>query len=476
MEKIFICLLIVVLVGCHPKSGKDCQNALPEKALEFLTSKASGERLKLHDTLSFQNLPQPEEHFPAIIIDPSKEFQTFLGIGGALTDAAAETFYKLPLAKQHEVLEAYYNSEKGIGYTLGRTNINSCDFSSDMYTYVDENDSSLRSFNLKHDLKYKIPFIKDVLKTVDRPFNLYASPWSPPAWMKTNNDMLHGGKLKPECHKIWAKYMVQFVKEYEKNGIPIWGMTVQNEPMAVQIWESCIYTADEEKDFVKEYLGPVMWKAGLRKVKLIIWDHNRGLMYQRAKAAYDDPKASKYIWGLGFHWYVGDHFENVGMLHDAYPKKHLMLTEGCVGPFDWKTIDDWTHGETYGRSMIHDFNNWAEAWTDWNVLLDETGGPNHVQNFCFAPIIADTRDSSLHYMNSYYYIGHFSKFLKPGARRILATSTSDDLLATAFKNEDGKIVVVVMNEKDKDSEYAVWLNNRAVKSKIPAHSIITVLF
>src|SRR5678815_5497684 len=137
----------------------------------------------------------------------------------------------------------YYDKDKGIGYTLGRTNINSCDFSSDTYTYVTDGDKELKSFNLGHDEKFKIPLIKKAIEAAGGKLDLFVSPWSPPAWMKDNNDMLHGGKLKPEFYDSWANYYVKFIQAYEKEGIPVWGLTVQNEPMAKQTWESCMYTA-----------------------------------------------------------------------------------------------------------------------------------------------------------------------------------------------------------------------------------------
>jgi glucosylceramidase len=242
-------------------------------------------------------------------------------------------------------LRAYYDPQSGIGYSLGRTHIHSCDFSSESYTYVKDGDKELKSFDIAHDLKYRIPFIKQALATAGTNFTLFISPWSPPGWMKDNNSMLHGGILKPEYHETWARYYSKFIQAYEKAGIPIWGLTVQNEPMASQTWESCIYTAEEERDFVKNHLGPALRKAGLSDKKIIIWDHNRSLMYQRAAMVLDDPAAAKYVWGVGFHWYVGDNFENVKRVKEAYPKTHLLFTEGCHGPYDVNKINDWQWGE-----------------------------------------------------------------------------------------------------------------------------------
>ncbi|HEX4122531.1 MAG TPA: glycoside hydrolase family 30 beta sandwich domain-containing protein [Verrucomicrobiae bacterium] len=439
----------------------------------YVTAQKTGQRLERGQPLSWIDLPQPSEQQQCVFVDPSKTFQTVLGIGGALTDAAAETYYKLPEDKRREILRAYFDPQNGIGYTLARTHINSCDFSSSSYTYVAEGDKDLSTFNIAHDLKYRIPFIKEALAASGNIMKIFISPWSPPAWMKSNNNMLFGGKLLPEYADSWANYYAKFIQAYEKEGIPIWGLTVQNEPMAVQTWESCNYTGPEERDFVKNHLGPALSRAGLQDKKIIVWDHNRSMMYQRAQAVLDDPAAAKYVWGVGFHWYVGDHFENVSRVHEAYPNINLLFTEGCNGPYNASELDDWQWGENYGKSMIHDFNNGAVGWTDWNVLLDEHGGPNHVHNYCFAPIHGDTKTGALHYMNSYYYIGHFSKFIRPGARRIISSSTRDELLTTAFVNPDGKIAVVVMNSSNRDEPFYLWLAGEAAHTAAPAHSILT---
>jgi glucosylceramidase len=440
----------------------------------YLTAKGTPQRLAEIGQLHFDSLPQPEESQETIFVDSSKTFQNIVGIGGALTDAAAETFYRLPAEKQHELLTAYFDPAEGIGYSLGRTHINSCDFSSESYAYVRDGDKELASFNIAHDLKCRIPFIKQAVKAAGKDFSLFVSPWSPPAWMKDNHDMLQGGHLLPQFFDAWANYYVKFIQAYQKEGIPIWGLTVQNEPMSKQTWESCIYSAEDERGFLKNHLGPALARAKLSDKKVMIWDHNRNLVYQRAKEVLDDPSAAKYVWGVAYHWYVGDHFENLKLVKEAYPRINLLFSEGCNGPFDRAGIDDWQWGERYGRSMINDFNQGAAGWTDWNVLLDERGGPNHVGNFCFAPIHADT-NGALHYMNSYYYIGHFSKFIRPGPRRIVSSSTSDDLLTTAFINKDGRVAVVVMNSTGTDHHFYLWWNRMAAKCNGPAHSILTVL-
>jgi len=447
----------------------------------YTTADNSDHRLSATDTLSFKPMGQPLETQICVFVDPSKTFQTFLGIGGALTDASAETFAKLPEAKQQEILDAYFNSSTGIGYSLARTNIHSCDFSSASYTYISEGDKELKSFSVNHDKQFRIPFIKKVLAKAKGQMTIFASPWSPPGFMKTNNDMLHGGKLKPEFYQSWANYYTKFIKAYQQEGIPIWGITIQNEPMATQTWESCIFSAEEERDFLKTYLGPTMKREGLSDKKIIAWDHNRDLVYQRARTILTDAKAASFVWGIGFHWYEpwsgGDPmFDNVKLVHETFPEKNLIFTEGCADSFNASRLKDWKLGELYGRSMINDFNGGAVGWTDWNVLLDETGGPNHVGNFCFAPVHADTKTGELTYTNSYYYIGHFSKFVRPGAKRIASSPSRSQLLSTAFVNPDGKVSVVVMNKSDKPLNYFLWVDGQAAETHSLPNSIQTLVF
>lgn len=441
-----------------------------QKIRQFCTAEGTEYKISELSPLTFSG--KCREGCPAVILDKQKTFQTIEGFGGAFTEAAATTFYKMKPHVQKEILKAYFDSENGHGYSLCRTHINSCDFSLGNYAYTEtDGDVELKHFSIDRDRKALIPFIKSAMAVKGSGFKLFASPWSPPAWMKTTGKMNGGGKLKPEYRDVWARYYVRYIKEYAKEGIKIWGLTVQNEPEAVQPWDSCIYTAEEERDFVRDHLGPVLKKEGLSDVKIIIWDHNRDMMYQRAKVVFDDPEAARYVWGTGFHWYCGDNFENVQVLYDAYPDKKLLFTEGCQegGPH----IGSWDLGERYARSMINDLNRWCVGWVDWNLILDETGGPNHVGNFCSAPVIADTKTGGLHYQSSYYYIGHFSRFIKPCAKRIICSTTSDSLEATAFVNPDGGIVAVVLNRTGNDIDFVLKFEGALAETNIPKHSIKT---
>ena len=266
LPALFLITFLITLLSCSrcPQTDQKAigvAEAMPDLSLKsariFVTAENTNLRLTEGESLAFEEFAQPEEHFATIMLDPAKTFQTIEGIGGALTDAAAETFYKLPKSRQDEIMTAYFDPAKGIGYSLCRTHINSCDFSSESYAYSEvEGDTGLAHFSLQHDLKYRIPFTKEAIAKAGNEIKFLASPWSPPAWMKTNNNMLQGGQLKPEYYQTWADYYVRFVEEYGKQGIPVWAISVQNEPMAVQTWESCIYSAEEERDFVKNYLGP----------------------------------------------------------------------------------------------------------------------------------------------------------------------------------------------------------------------------
>jgi glucosylceramidase len=437
---------------------------------KILTKKDSDDRLEEKPVLELTKTGASDN---IIVIDSNLRYQKILGFGGALTESAAYTLSKVSGELREEVLNAYYAQDDGLGYSLGRIHINSCDFALGNYTYVDDGDTSLESFSINHDYDLIIPLIKDAMDKRGGKLLILASPWSPPAWMKSNADMNHGGKLLPEFKEAWASYFIKFIKEYKKAGIPIWGITVQNEPEAIQVWDSCLYSGEEERDFVKDFLGPALHESGLGQVKLLIHDHNRDIILKRAKKILEDPEASKYIWGTGFHWYVSEDFCNVGRVHDLFPEKHLLFTEGCQE--GGVHLGEWHTGERYGRNMIGDLNNWCEGYIDWNIVLDENGGPNHVGNFCDAPIICDTLNDRVHYNSSYYYIGHFSKYIKPGAVRLFSECPYFAMHAVAFENPDGRIAAVIMNEGESGHEISLDTGIGYINDYIDSHSILTYI-
>jgi glucosylceramidase len=441
----------------------------------ILTAKDTPNRLTAQQPVAWtvSDLPAAESS-AAITLDPAESFQTITGFGGAFTESAAYALSKVSPEKRTEAIRAYFDPKDGIGYTLCRTHINSCDFSLDNYAYAEvEGDTELKHFDISRDRKLLIPLIKDAMAVPGARFKLLASPWSPPAWMKTNGDMNHGSQLKPEYRPAWALYYAKYIKAYREEGIEIWAITVQNEPAAVQTWDSCIWSAEEEGQFVRDHLGPTLRSQGLETIKVLVWDHNKDIIFERVEPILSDPRTAAYVWGVGFHWYSGDQFENLDKVHRAFPEKHLLFTEGCqeggVHPGSWAL------GERYAHDIIGDMNNWTVGWIDWNMVLDQRGGPNHVGNFCDAPIIADAEKNSLMYQSSYYYLGHFSKFIRPGAVRIGCAVKNSPLEVTAFKNEDGSIAVPIMNRTDKAVSAEVELGDLHAVIQSPAHSMLTLL-
>jgi glucosylceramidase len=435
----------------------------------FLTARDGGYRLS-EDLWPAVDVPGAD--LPRVWVDPDRRFQTIEGFGGAFTEAAAVTWQALDAERREGFLRDCFDAESGHGYTLCRVHINSCDFSLGNYAHVETpGDLALESFSIDRDRSALLPFIQAAQRVAGRPIKLLASPWSPPAWMKTNGQMNHGGALRADCRAAWAQCYVRFIRAYEAEGVPIWGVSVQNEPAATQRWDSCLYSAEEERDFVRDHLGPALEGAGLGHVRIVVWDHNRDLMVERAGVVYRDAEAAKFVWGTGFHWYGEDHFDHVQLLHDAWPDKQLLFTEGCQegGPH----LGSWELGERYARSMINDLNRWTVGWIDWNLLLDEHGGPNHVGNLCSAPILSV--GGALAHQSSYHYLGHFARFVKPSARRVLCAATRQALECTAFVNPDESLVTVAMNRTEEAQAFRLVVAGDAVVAELPPRSIATWL-
>jgi glucosylceramidase len=451
----------------------------PARLQVHTTAQGVEPRLAPTQTVAFASGGAAPDADVAIVVHPGQRFQTLLGIGGAITDASAEVFARLPAAEQDRLLRAYYDPEAGIGYTLLRTTIHSSDFSSASYTYVADGDATLASFDIAPDRRHRIPMIRAATQAAGGTLTTYASPWSAPGWMKDSGRMVQGGSLRPEFAATWARYIAKFVHAYEREGIPIWGLTVQNEPLATQTWESMIFSAEQERDFVRDHLGPTLARAGLADRKLIVWDHNRDLIKHRADVILDDPGAAQYVWGVGFHWYETwdgspPMHASVAATQQGWPGINVLLTEATVEGFDPARLQSWPNAERYGRQIIGDFNAGAVGWTDWNILLDERGGPNHVGNFCFAPVHADTATGTLTFTPTFAYLGHFSKFIRPGARRISAVSSRSFLHTTAFVNPDGRLAIVVLNDGDRPLRYTVRIGAATALLTIPARAIQTL--
>ncbi|WFR55743.1 glycoside hydrolase family 30 beta sandwich domain-containing protein [Anaerocolumna sp. AGMB13025] len=401
--------------------------------------------------------------------------QEILGFGGALTEAAAYTYYRMSKEKQ-EKLTALYFGEQGNNYNFCRLHIQSCDFSLGNNSYVtDEADTELNSFSISQDEKYVIPYVKEALSK-NPEIQFLGSPWSPPAFMKSNGEMNQGGRLLEEYYEPWAKVIVRYLKEYKKQGIEITRLTVQNEPKAVQKWDSCIFTAEEEKRFACDYLKKELIKQGLSEVKINIWDHNKERVYDRARASISGEEAYAAIDGVAFHWYSGDHFEALQLVRDRYPEKELLFSEGCAEYSKYRNPSQVSVAEHYAHDMIGNLNSGMNAYMDWNVILDSLGGPNHVNNFCDAPVMCDVENDEIEVKLSYYYIGHFSRFIKKGARRVVVSRYTDQLEVTAFVNPEGEKVVLVLNKTETSREFKLWDNDNICDLTICPHSIMTIVY
>ncbi len=377
----------------------------------------------------------------------------------------------MTIDQQKEVIKKYF-SKDGLNYSMGRTAIHSSDFAFKNYTYVSDHDDTLSSFDLSHEDQWVVPMIKKAMAYQPQ-LKLLASPWSPPAWMKTNQEMNHGGSLLPKYQQTWANYFVKYLSEMKLRGIPFWAVTIQNEPQAVQTWDSCIYSAEEERDFLKNYLGPTL-HAYDADLKILGWDHNRDIIIPRAQTLLSDPLAQKHLWGIAHHWYVSEAFENLSIVKSLFPDKHLVFTEGCIEggpkPHAWHT------GERYGRNIIGDLNHHVEGWIDWNLVLNEEGGPNHVNNFCDAPILYDRKTKEIIVNSSYYYIGHFSRYLKEGAKGIAATmNLPQGVYAVSYQNPDQELVVIIQNETSESKSVSLVLQKKSKVIHLESHSIITLV-
>lgn len=414
-------------------------------------------------------IPKPVNtpHQDEIIIHDDFD-QTMQGFGGAFTEASAYNLSRIHKDVRKRLMKAYFDPEEGIGYSLGRISINSSDFGLSTYDYVDAFDESLESFDISRD-QHIIDVILEAQAIALKKIEILASPWSPPYWMKDNQSAIKGGKLLKKYYKLWATYIVKFIVAYQEKGINIKALTIQNEPMANQRWESCLYDAEDEKEMVL-ILGQTLKEASL-DTKIYIWDHNRDEMYARASHILKDDQAASYVYGIAFHWYDNQQFLEVKKTHDAFKDKHLLFTEGCQegGPH----LHSYDVAERYGRNMMHDIFNGTEGYIDWNLFLDTTGGPNHVNNLCSSPVMVDVFPEKEILNPSYYYIQHFSKHVPKGSIR--RHSSSKEVLHNVFLRPDGKYVVVMMNESDDFKR--VFSNHSLIEFNtfLPPHSIQTMI-
>jgi glucosylceramidase len=437
-----------------------------------LTSTAylQGKVKKTQHTAAFKADPGVENH--AVSLYPGVQYQEIMGFGGAVTEAAGYVFSRMSREKQQEILDAYFGPD-GNQYTMARVSIDSCDFALGNYSAVtDPKDEAFATFTLKRDEQYVLPLLHRAQEAAKTKLNLMLSPWSPPAFMKSNGQKNGGGYLLPEYYGQWADYICRYIKEYQARGYNVTMITVQNEPKAVQTWDSCIYTAEEEKAFLRDFLYPALEKNSLADVGIYIWDHNKERVYERARDIIDE-KTVKMVKGVAFHWYSGEHFEAVRLVSEQFPDKKLVFSEGCVEYSRFGADDQLSHARMYAHDIIGNLKAGMHGYLDWNILLNEKGGPNHVGNFCEAPLMCDPEKNTVERKLSFEYIGHFSRFIKPGAIRIASSAYTDKLDTVSFINPDGTLVSVYLNKTGRALPVVIRLNGQVASFTLAANAIAT---
>jgi glucosylceramidase len=469
-------------------------------SFEVYETSAQGNTLKKIEAVSKADNPI------VIKINPKEKFQTITGFGGSFTEASAYLLNKLSKANRDKILTAYF-SEEGANYSFTRTHINSCDFSLSNYAYaMKPDDKNLDSFSIDADRNDLIPMIKEAMKISKDGFKIIASPWTAPPWMKDNNNWI-GGKLLPQYRQTWALYFEKYIKEYKKEGIDIWGVTVENEPLGNgNNWESMIFTPEEMTEFVKDFLGPHLEKNGMSSIKILGYDQNRGEeLEQWANVMYKDEASSKYFAGMAVHWYASTYDVFPASLQHTYkkaPKKYLINTEACVDAdvphwkddnwywskeatdwgWDWAPEKDkYLHPKyvpvyRYAGDIIGCLNNYVDGWIDWNMVLNKQGGPNWFKNWCTAPVIVDEEKDEVYFTPLYYTMAHFSKFIRPGAVRIGFENPDKELMVTAAQNPDGTVAVVLFNPNEKEKQITLSLNGKTTHIQISAKALQTVVF
>lgn len=439
----------------------------------------------------FEILDDASSRKSEITVDVENVKQTLVGFGGAFTEAAALNYASTNSQLREKIMKMYFDPNEGIGYQLGRMSINSCDFARSNYTYIRKKAKDLRTFTIRREMRFIVPMINDAKKYAPD-LEMKAAPWSPPRHWKSNENMNFGGKLLRAYYGVWANYMLRFIKEMRAEGVPLKYLSVQNEPEATQTWDSCVFTPEEEMELIK-IVGKKIERKEL-DIKIIALDHNRDILERWAEAFKKDEEALKYTWAFGIHWYVSEDFDALRRTKEMLPDKEIIFTEGCVegGPRPY-AIET---GERYARNIIGDLSNGCIGYIDWNLLLDENGGPNHARNYCDAPILVakknkseiveepapgvrvdyvvdETEEKELIINSSYYYIGHFSKFLRRGSKIVTLENQDSRIQVLAGINQDQKQICVICNPTDETVNYQINGLKEEVEGLILPHTIQT---
>ncbi|XP_067328505.1 lysosomal acid glucosylceramidase-like isoform X2 [Anolis sagrei] len=460
--------------------------------------------VKYESSKSGQRMERSEGKFqdktstPALVLvlETAQRYQTIKGFGGAVTDAAAMNILSLTPDTQNHLLRSYF-SDEGIEYNVLRLPMASCDFSVRPYSYDDTPyDYELKNFNLvEEDINMKIPLVHRAKAMSKKPISLFASPWTSPTWMRTNEDWKGKGSLKGNAgdrfHKTWANYFVRFLDEYAKHNLTFWAVTAENEPTAGLIdgypFQCLGFTAEQQRDFIALDLGPALANSSHKDIRLIILDDNRVHLPHWAKVVLSgDSKAYRYVHGIGVHWYldfIAPIADTVAITHQLYPDYFVISTEACAGAHFWEKdvmLGSWDRGNQYSRSILANLNNHVTGWVDWNLALNLEGGPNWVKNFVDSPIIVDAANDVFYKQPMFYHMGHFSKFIPEGSQRVGLTVIQKclgcNLEHVAALRPDGSAVMVVLNRSGLNVSFGISDHAGMILTEIPANSIQTYLW
>jgi glucosylceramidase len=462
-------LSAAVLLSCEKKSA---ETAGENQLIEFWTTTGDQSILLQKDAQSL-TFVEGRTNLSVIEVDTTQRFQSIDGFGYTLTGGSAYLLQqKLTASKRSELLnELFTTDDGGIGVSYLRLSIGASDLDDHVFSYNDlqpgQTDPALSKFSLDEDRKHLIPVLKEIL-AINPELKIMGSPWSAPAWMKTNNSP-KGGSLKKEYYATYANYLVKYVQEIAKEGIPVDAITIQNEPENPNNNPSMVMTAPEQGEFIKDHLGPAFARAAI-KTKIIIFDHNCDHP-EYPIAVLDDAGAKKYIDGSAFHLYLGD-ISALSQVQEAHPDRNIYFTE------QWTSSEGKFDGDLrwHVRNLIIGATrNWSRTVLEWNLAADQQQNPHTDQGGCTQCLGALTIGDSVTRNVSYYVIAHASKFVRPGSVRI-ASTVVDDLPNVAFVTPSGKRALIVLNDSEEEKQFAVSFAGRHATVSLHAGSVGTLVW
>lgn len=400
---------------------------------------------------------------------PHRAGQTWEGFGTALTGAAGAVYARMSPANRQALMAAYFSPDQ-MCCNLVRLHMDSCDFCPAMYEAdSDPEDAQLERFDFSYTEEHLLPMLRDAQAAAGQTLGVMLSPWSPPAYMKTNGQRRGGGHLKREFYGRWAEYICRYIMEFRARGFRVERISLQNEPNAAQVWDSCLYTPEEERDFLM-VMHDALVRHKLEDVELFIWDHNKERAWERAMAVLNGEAASLAA-GVACHWYSGDHFEALDMLREDRPELKLILSESCIEYSKYGRDNQQADALRLAHEIIGDLNHGICAFYDWNLLLDEKGGPNHAGNFCHAPFLYDRGAGELRPQLLQRYFTLLSRTILPGSVRAGVSRFTDRCDAAAFRRPDGTLGVLLLNRERTDMEVHLRLSGQTATLDLPGESL-----